>query len=146
MNKAWRVSSSGIWRCVVCWVVPDVACSLLCWTILRSWRWRLYVPPKRQVPLNALHGVISQKKLLFKTTAVKTSNPTNKAWFVCPVSDAKCVCRNDHTPILDLAAPLPFHSVLFLFQSSCCFVMASMESCYVPCCDYVIICYSLWLF
>jgi hypothetical protein len=25
---------------------------------------------------NALHGVISQKKILFKTTAVKTSNPT----------------------------------------------------------------------
>jgi hypothetical protein len=26
--------------------------------------------------LNALHGFISQKKILFKTTAVKTSNPT----------------------------------------------------------------------
>jgi hypothetical protein len=38
--------------------------------------WRRYVPPKRRVPLNALHGVISQKKILFKTTAVKTSNPT----------------------------------------------------------------------
>jgi hypothetical protein len=25
---------------------------------------------------DALHGVISQKKILFKTTAVKTSNPT----------------------------------------------------------------------
>jgi hypothetical protein len=38
--------------------------------------WRRYVPPKRRVPLNALHCVISQKKILFKTTAVKTSNPT----------------------------------------------------------------------
>jgi hypothetical protein len=26
----------------------------------------------------ALHGVISQKKILFKTTAVKTSNPTKE--------------------------------------------------------------------
>jgi hypothetical protein len=52
-----------------------LACSLLCWTILRPWRWRRYVPPKRRVPLNALHSVISQKKILFKTTAVKTSNP-----------------------------------------------------------------------
>jgi hypothetical protein len=51
------------------------ACSLVCWTILRPWRCRQYVPPKRRVPLNALHGVISQKKILFKTTAVKTSNP-----------------------------------------------------------------------
>jgi hypothetical protein len=29
-----------------------------------------------RVPLNAIHGVISQKKILFKTTAVKISNPT----------------------------------------------------------------------
>jgi hypothetical protein len=43
-----------------------LACSLLCWTILRPWRWRRYVPPKRRVPLNALDGVISQKKILFK--------------------------------------------------------------------------------
>jgi hypothetical protein len=28
------------------------------------------------VASNALHGVISQKKILFKTTAVKISNPT----------------------------------------------------------------------
>jgi hypothetical protein len=31
---------------------------------------------------NALHGVISQKKILFKTTAVKTSNPTKYQLFV----------------------------------------------------------------
>jgi hypothetical protein len=29
----------------------------------------------------ALHGVISQKKILFKTTAVKTSNPTKLSSF-----------------------------------------------------------------
>jgi hypothetical protein len=35
-----------------------------------------YVPPKRRLKLNGLHGVISQKMILFITTAVKTSNPT----------------------------------------------------------------------
>jgi hypothetical protein len=39
-----------------------LACSLLCLTILRPWRWRRYVPPKRRVPLNALQGVISHSK------------------------------------------------------------------------------------
>jgi hypothetical protein len=95
---SWRVSSSGIWRRVVRWVEPDVseehiasvfrveeefskpasclatACSLVCWTILRPWRWRRYVPPKRRMQLNVLHGVISQKMILFITTAVKTSS------------------------------------------------------------------------
>jgi hypothetical protein len=81
-----RVSYSGIWRCVVRWVAPDVACSLVCWTILRPWRWRRYVPPKRRVQLNVLHGVISQKMILFITTAVKTSNPTycNVGSWICP--------------------------------------------------------------
>jgi hypothetical protein len=32
--------------------------------------------PKRRVQLNGLHGVISEKMILFITTAVKTSNPT----------------------------------------------------------------------
>jgi hypothetical protein len=38
---------------------------------------RRYVPPKRRLKLNVLHGAISQKMILFITTAVKTSNPTN---------------------------------------------------------------------
>jgi hypothetical protein len=50
---------------------------MVCWIILRPWRWRRYVPPKRRVHLNGLHCVISQKMILFITTAVKTSNPTN---------------------------------------------------------------------
>jgi hypothetical protein len=40
------------------------------------WRWRRYVPPKRRLTLNGLHCVISQKMVLFITTAVTTSNPT----------------------------------------------------------------------
>jgi hypothetical protein len=43
---------------------------------LRPWRWRRYFPPKRWLTLNGLHGVIFQKMILFITTAVKTSNPT----------------------------------------------------------------------
>jgi hypothetical protein len=35
-------------------------------------RKKRYVSPKRRVQLNVLHGVISQKMILFITTAVKT--------------------------------------------------------------------------
>jgi hypothetical protein len=53
---------------------------LTCWFLLkfflRPWRWRRYVPPKRRLHLNRLHGVTSEKMILFITTAVKTSNPT----------------------------------------------------------------------
>jgi hypothetical protein len=57
------------------------ACHLLtCWFLLklflRPWRQGRYVPPKRRLQLRRLHGVTSQKMILFITTAVKTSNPT----------------------------------------------------------------------
>jgi hypothetical protein len=51
---------------------------------LRPWRWGRYVPPKRRLKLNGLHGVISQKMILFITTAVKTSNPTIFKWVSLP--------------------------------------------------------------
>jgi hypothetical protein len=38
----------------------------LAWLILRPWRWRRYVPPKRRFTFNGLHGVISQKLVLFE--------------------------------------------------------------------------------
>jgi hypothetical protein len=44
--------------------------------ILRPWRWRWHVPPKRRLTFNWLHGVISQKRELFITTTVRTSNLT----------------------------------------------------------------------
>jgi hypothetical protein len=43
--------------------------------IFRPWRWRRYVPPKRRLALTGLHCVMSQKIVLFITTAVRTSNP-----------------------------------------------------------------------
>jgi hypothetical protein len=48
---------------------------------LRPWRWRRYVPPKRRLTLNGLHGVISQKTIFFITTAVKTSDPMTCLYF-----------------------------------------------------------------
>jgi hypothetical protein len=58
------------------------SCHLLSrWFLARHffqiWRWRQYVPPKLRLTFNGLHGVISQKIVLFITTAVRTSNPTD---------------------------------------------------------------------
>jgi hypothetical protein len=63
------------------WDIPNSAChplsrSFLARLILRPWRWRRYVLLKRRLAPNGLHGVISQKIVLFTTTAVKTSIPT----------------------------------------------------------------------
>jgi hypothetical protein len=54
--------------------------SFLLSLFFRPWRWRRYIPLKRQLTLNGLHGIISQKMVLFITTAVRTSDPTE---FVC---------------------------------------------------------------
>jgi hypothetical protein len=35
-------------------------------------KWMRYVPPKRRLTFNGIHGVISQKVGLFITTAVRT--------------------------------------------------------------------------
>jgi hypothetical protein len=40
LTRFWRVSSSGMWRRVVCCVGG---------LFFRPWRWRRYVPPKRRV-------------------------------------------------------------------------------------------------
>jgi hypothetical protein len=40
-----------------------------------------YVPPNRQLTFNGLHGLVSQKIEPFITTAVRTSNPTNRILF-----------------------------------------------------------------
>jgi hypothetical protein len=52
-------------ECYVSFVPP---CKQMASRILR------YVPPKRRLQFNRLHGVTSQKMILFITTAVKTSN------------------------------------------------------------------------
>jgi hypothetical protein len=47
-----------------------VTSKALVWLVLRSWRWRLHVPPKRQLTFTGLHGFIPQKTESFITTAV----------------------------------------------------------------------------
>jgi hypothetical protein len=87
------MKSSSFWDITVCSPLKvnqqrfketcrkQAACHLLlCWfltrLILRPWKMKVYVPPKRRSTFNRLHGVISQKIILFITTAVRTSNPT----------------------------------------------------------------------
>jgi hypothetical protein len=48
----------------------------LAWLLLRPWRWRKNVPPKRRLTLKELHGDISQEVELCLMNAVRTSNST----------------------------------------------------------------------
>jgi hypothetical protein len=48
--------------------------------ILRPWRWRRYVQPKRRLTFNSLDGVMPQKMVLFIVMVV-----ANWVWFVCGV-------------------------------------------------------------
>jgi hypothetical protein len=52
------------WQADLCWFLTRL--------ILRPWKWRRYVSPKRPLTFNGLHGVISH---IFITAAVRTSNP-----------------------------------------------------------------------
>lgn len=58
-------------------------CLLVVWFTLLPWIWRQYVPPKCWTS-TGLHGVTSQKTVLFTVTAVKTSNPTRRTVFQIP--------------------------------------------------------------
>jgi hypothetical protein len=59
-------------NCTIFWdITPCLSTAsrwLLARLILRPWRWRRYVPPKRRLTFNGLHGVISQKMVLFDST------------------------------------------------------------------------------
>jgi hypothetical protein len=37
---------------------------LLAWLTLQTWRWKLYIPPRRQWTFSNLHGVTSQRTVL----------------------------------------------------------------------------------
>jgi hypothetical protein len=43
----------------------------LAWLILRTWRWRRQIPPKRRLTCNGLHGIISQKIELLRKYIVE---------------------------------------------------------------------------
>jgi hypothetical protein len=80
-----RRISASIYTSVFRLAVYSASHMLSCWFLLklflRPWRWRRYFPPKRRLQLNRLHGVTSQKMILFITDAVKTSNPKYIQWF-----------------------------------------------------------------
>jgi hypothetical protein len=50
------------------------SCWFLAWRILQPWRLRRHVTPQCRLTFNGLHGVISQKILLFITIAERASN------------------------------------------------------------------------
>jgi hypothetical protein len=79
LKVQWRISSSGIWRRIVRWVSTDVSGEHIA-SIFRVeekvQKTSEQAGGKRRLKLNGLHGIISQKMILFITTAVKTSNPT----------------------------------------------------------------------
>jgi hypothetical protein len=60
-------------RCMPC--LRPISYWLRAWLILRPWKWRQCVPPKWEWISKGLHGVISQKKVLFTDTVMRTSNP-----------------------------------------------------------------------
>jgi hypothetical protein len=66
------VATKNTWKCRFLWVTGDGKQSsashllllllwCLAWLILRSWRWRQYVAPKRPLLFNGQYGFISQK-------------------------------------------------------------------------------------
>jgi hypothetical protein len=51
--------------------------------LIQPWRCRRYVPPKCWLTFSGLHGIISQKIVLFIITAVRTSNPIYNVMVQC---------------------------------------------------------------
>jgi hypothetical protein len=61
--------------------------------IRRPWRWRRYVPPKRRLTFNGLHGVITQKIIFFITTAVRKKDRELISMWKCWIIK-ECRCDN----------------------------------------------------
>jgi hypothetical protein len=53
------------------------------WLTLQTWTWKRYVPPKCPSTLNGLYFVTCQRLELFKTTSMRTSNPSNLFFASC---------------------------------------------------------------
>jgi hypothetical protein len=77
LRYEWQVSSPCriILRCILD-ITFAFTYAFLLGLFFVSWRWRRYVPPKRHLTFNGLHGVMSEETEIFITTAVRTSNPT----------------------------------------------------------------------
>jgi hypothetical protein len=59
-------------------------CLLIMWLILWPWKWKQYVLLKCWWTFTRLHGIISQKIILFIITTVRTSNATHYSihWYL----------------------------------------------------------------
>jgi hypothetical protein len=84
-----RIIYSGLYCSVNRWNTADVSEEYIArsiklifsWLIVRPWRWRRHITPKRQLTLRnfftkGLHGVIHQVTELFITTLARTSDRT----------------------------------------------------------------------
>jgi hypothetical protein len=74
------------WDMMPCSPLSEQAGGWFAELILRPWRWRRYVPPKRRVQLNGLHGVISQKMILSSVLVQNVRNAavaTRRFWCWC---------------------------------------------------------------
>jgi hypothetical protein len=65
-NVAFEVLTAVVMKSSVFWdIMPCSQALFSSWflarLILRPWRWRRYVTPKRQLTFSGLHGVVSQK-------------------------------------------------------------------------------------
>jgi hypothetical protein len=70
------------WSRQKAYLLPGICFTIdFTWLILRPWRWRRHVLPKYLFTFNALHGVITQKREFFITTAVRISIPTSHDFF-----------------------------------------------------------------
>jgi hypothetical protein len=59
--------------------------SLDAWFTLQPWRWRQYVPPKHQWTPIRIHGVTSQKIIVFLVTTVRIIT------VICNILDIKFI-------------------------------------------------------
>jgi hypothetical protein len=79
------------------------ACLLLAWFTLWSLRWRQYVSPNYLWTSHLLHGITSQKIVLFMITPVRTSNTTVKV-LILKFSSFSLDCNSDDLWLLQESA------------------------------------------
>jgi hypothetical protein len=71
VQTEYVTTALGIY-CTVLYLPPAFTLVSLLNLFFRPWRWRRYVPPKRRLTLNGLHGVISQEIVLFEWISLST--------------------------------------------------------------------------
>jgi hypothetical protein len=83
ISVLWRIQNLNK-KCKKSTIFWDImSCSPL--TVNQCFRgtYRLHLPLKHRLTLKGLHGLVSQKMVLFITTAVRTSNPTRNVGGTC---------------------------------------------------------------